>query len=123
MATELTRCPPCGGLLAHREDSEFQWKSCFNCGRQFDEYPLPRVKNASGYADPDGRRGNGSVDRLTRNPRCRKGSRASVSLPPIGVPSDYELEFDWPITLPALPDDDEDDDGDDDDGESLALAA
>jgi len=115
--------PPCGGLLAHREDSEFQWKSCFNCGRQFDEYPLPRVKNASGYADSDGRRGNGSVDRLTRSPRRSKtkmiGPWSSVSLPPICVPSDYELEFDWPIALPALPDDDEDDDEE----ELLGIAA
>lgn len=127
MATELIRCPVCGGLLAYREDSEFKWKSCWACGRQFGEQPLSRVKNASGYADPDGRRGNGSVGRLTRSPRRRKtrmiGPWTSVSLPPICVPSDYELEFDWPITLPALPDDDEDDDGDDDDGESLALVA
>ena len=48
---------------------------------------------------------------------------SSVSLPPICVPSDYELDVDWPIALPALPDDDEDDDGDDGDEESLALAA
>ena len=51
------------------------------------------------------------------------GPWASVSLPPICVPSDYELDVDWPIALPALPDDDEDDDGDDGDEESLALAA
>jgi len=52
------------------------------------------------------------------------GRWSLVFLPPIGVPSDYELDVDWPIALPALPDDDEDDDyGDDDDEESLALAA
>ena len=52
------------------------------------------------------------------------GPWSLVFLPPIGVPSDYELDVDWPIALPALPDDDEDDDyGGDDDEESIALAA
>jgi len=72
MVIELIRCPVCGGLLAYREDLEFKWKSCFACGRQFGEQPLSRVKNASGYANPDGRRGNRSIDRLTRNSRLRK---------------------------------------------------
>jgi len=58
MATELDRCPVCGGLLAHREDSEFKWKSCFACGRQFDEWPLPRVKITSWYVAPGTRRRN-----------------------------------------------------------------
>ena len=48
---------------------------------------------------------------------------SSVFLLPIGVPLDYELDVDWPIALPALPDDDEDDDGDDDEDELLRVAA
>ena len=68
MATELTLYPSCGGLLAHREDLEFQWKSCFTCGRQFDEYLLARVKHASGFAAPDNRRENGSIDRMNISP-------------------------------------------------------
>ena len=39
MVIELILCPSCHGLLGHREDLEFQWKSCFACGRQFGEQP------------------------------------------------------------------------------------
>jgi len=51
--SELGKCPSCGGLLAHRQDLELQWKSCFACGRQFDEKELPKVKINKGYAPPD----------------------------------------------------------------------
>ena len=40
---------------------------------------------------------------------------SSVSLPPIGVPSDYELGVDWPLVLPDLPNDDDDEEPDQDD--------
>ena len=42
------------------------------------------------------------------------GSWASKFLLPIGVPNDYELDVDWPIVLPELPDDDEDEDAEED---------
>ena len=41
---------------------------------------------------------------------------SSVSLPPIGVPSDYELDVDWPLVLPDLPNDDDDEEPDEDAG-------
>ena len=44
---------------------------------------------------------------------------SSVFLLPIGVPSDYELDVDWPIVLPDLPDDDDDEEPDEDDEEEL----
>ena len=44
---------------------------------------------------------------------------SSVSLPPIGVPSDYELDVDWPLVLPDLPNDDDDEEPDEDDEEEL----
>jgi len=47
------------------------------------------------------------------------GSWASKFLLPIGVPNDYELDVDWPIVLPELPDDDEDDDTEEDEDEDL----
>lgn len=53
------------------------------------------------------------------------GSWASEFLLPIGVPSDYELDVDWPLVFPELPDDDEDDEDDeeDEDDELLRIAA
>ena len=58
-----------------------------------------------------------------------RGSWASEFLLPICVPSDYELDVDWPVLSPGLPDDaddadDEDeDDEDDEDDELLRIAA
>ena len=53
------------------------------------------------------------------------GSWASEFLLPIGVPSDYELDVDWPVISPGLPDDadDADEDEDDEDDELLRIAA
>ena len=47
---------------------------------------------------------------------------SSVSLPPIGVPSDYELDVVWPLVLPDLPNDDYEE-PDEDDGEELLGSA
>ena len=47
------------------------------------------------------------------------GSWESVFLQPICVPSDYELDVDWPLVFPDLPDDAEEDDGE----ELLRVAA
>ena len=47
------------------------------------------------------------------------GSWASVALQPICVPSDYELDVDWPLVFPDLPDDAEEDDEE----ELLRIAA
>ena len=66
MATGLIRCPTCGGLLAHREDLAFQWKSCFSCGRQFDERSLSKLERA-----PERLRQNHSREGITRNSRRR----------------------------------------------------
>jgi hypothetical protein len=53
------------------------------------------------------------------------GSWASEFLLPICVPSDYELDVDWPVISPGLPDDadDADEDEDDEDDELLRIAA
>jgi hypothetical protein len=42
-----------------------------------------------------------------------------VFLLPKGVPSDYELDVDWPVVLPELPDEDDDDPEE----EALRMAA
>ena len=65
MAKELILCPTCGGLLAQREDLECKWKSCFACGRQFEEWLLPRVKIAIRYAAPGAHRRN-KISRLRK---------------------------------------------------------
>ena len=49
------------------------------------------------------------------------GSWASEFLLPIGVPSDYEMDVDWPVLPSGLPDDV--DDEDDEDDELLRIAA
>jgi hypothetical protein len=53
------------------------------------------------------------------------GSWASEFLLPICVPSDYELDVDWPVLFPDLPDDadDEDDEDDGEEEELLRIAA
>ena len=48
------------------------------------------------------------------------GSWASVFLLPICVPSDYELDVDWPVISPDLPDDA--DDEEDEEAEFLRIA-
>ena len=65
--SELGKCPSCGGLLAHRSDLAFQWKSCFACGRQFDEKECPKMKINKGYAPPDRQ-----IDPMRGKPRSRK---------------------------------------------------
>jgi len=70
--SELGKCPSCGGLLAHRSDLAFAWKSCLSCGRQFDEFPLPRAIITSEYAPPDKPvRRSPSQDGVTRNLKGR----------------------------------------------------
>jgi len=50
------------------------------------------------------------------------GSWALEFLPAIGVPSDYELDENWPVLFPDLPDDaDDGDDGEEED--FLRIAA
>ena len=48
---------------------------------------------------------------------------ASEFLLPVGVPNDYDLDVDWPVVLPEVPDDDEDDAEEDEDDDLLRLAA